>query len=58
MEGNYIIKKTCKVLLFYFYNFFKTNLKIKSKFICRKIVNINIKKFLKGKLELTRKDIL
>ena len=58
MEGNYIIKKACKVLPLYFYNFFKTNLKTKSKFLCRKIVNTNIEKFLKGKLGLTYKDIL
>ena len=42
----------------YFYNFLKINLKTKSKFLRQKIVNTNIKKFLKGKLELTRKDIL
>ena len=52
-----MIKKACKVLLFYFYNFLKTNLKTKSKFLRRKIVNTNIKKFLKGKLGLTREDI-
>jgi hypothetical protein len=33
VEGNYIIKEAYKVLLFYFYNFFKINLKIKTKFI-------------------------
>ena len=47
-----------KVLPFYFYNFFKINLKTKSKFIYWKIVNTDIKKFLKGKLGLTYKDIL
>ena len=58
MEGNYIIKEARKVLPSYFYDFFKINLKIKSKFIRQKIVNTNVKKFLKGKLGLTRKDIL
>jgi hypothetical protein len=58
VEGNYIIEKAYKVLPFYFYNFFKINLKTKSKFIHQKIVNINIKKFLKGKLGLICKDIL
>ena len=58
MEGNYIIEEAYKVLPFYFYNFLKTNLKTKSKFLCQKIVNINIKKFLKGKLGLTYEDIL
>ena len=47
-----------KVLPPYFYNFLKTNLGIKFKFLRRKIVNTNIKKFLKGKLGLTYKDIL
>ena len=58
MEGNYTIKEARKVLPSYFYNFLKTNLKIKSKFIRQKIVNTNVKKFLKGKLGLTYKDIL
>ena len=58
MEGNYIIKKARKVLPFYFYDFLKINLKTKSKFLRRKIVNINIKKFLKGKPGLTYEDIL
>ena len=42
----------------YFYNFLKINLKTKFKFLRQKIVNINVKKFLKGKLGLTCKDIL
>ena len=58
MKGNYIIEKARKVLPFYFYNFLKINLKTKSEFIRQKIVNTDIKKFLKGKLGLTRKDIL
>jgi hypothetical protein len=58
VEGNYIINEACKTLPLYFYNFFKINLKIKSKFLYWKIVNTNIKKFLKGKLGLTYEDIL
>ena len=58
IKSNYIIEKAYKVLPFYFYNFLKINLKTKSEFIRRKIVNTNIKKFLKGKLELTRENIL
>ena len=58
LEGNYTIEKACKVLPLYFYNFLKTNLKTKSEFLHQKIVNTNIKKFLKGKLGLTYKDIL
>ena len=58
MEGNYIIEKAHKVLPFYFYDFLKINLKTKSKFLRRKIVDTDIKKFLKGKPGLTREDIL
>ena len=58
VKGNYIIEEARKVLPLYFYNFLKTNLKTKSEFLCRKIVNINIKKFLKSKPGLTYKDIL
>ena len=47
-----------KVLPLYFYNFLKINLKTKSKFLHWKIVNTNIKKFLKGKPGLTYKNIL
>ena len=58
MEGNYTIEEARKVLPPYFYNFFKINLGTKSKFLYWKIINTNIKKFLKGKPGLTRKDIL
>ena len=58
MEGNYTIKKVRKALPPYFHNFFKINLKTKSKFLHQKIVDTNIKKFLKGKLGLTCEDIL
>ena len=58
MEGNYIIEEARKILPPYFYNFLKINLGTKSKFLYWKIVNTNIKKFLKGKLGLTYKDIL
>ena len=58
MEGNYIIKEACKVLPPYFYNFLKTNLKTKPKFLYWKIANTNVEKFLKNKLGLTRENIL
>ena len=58
MEGNYIMEEAHKVLPPYFYDFFKINLGIKSKFLRWKIVNTNIKKFLKGKPGLIYKDIL
>ena len=46
------------MLPLYFYNFLKINLKTKSEFLRRKIVNTNVEKFLKGKPGLTREDIL
>ena len=58
MEGNYIIEKARKALPPYFYNFLKTNLKTKPKFLYWKIVNTNIEKFLKRKPGLTYKNIL
>ena len=58
MEGNYIMEEARKALPLYFYNFLKINLGTKSKFLHQKIVDTNIKKFLKGKLGLTHKDIL
>jgi hypothetical protein len=58
MEGNYTIEEAYKVLLFYFYDFLKINLKIKSELLYWKIVNTDIEKFLKGKLGLIYKDIL
>ena len=58
MEGNYIIEEAHKVLPLYFYNFLKINLGTKSEFLYWKIVDTDIKKFLKGKLGLTCEDIL
>jgi hypothetical protein len=58
VEGNYTMEEAYKVLPLYFYNFFKINLKTKSKFLYWKIVDTDIKKFLKGKLGLIYKDIL
>jgi len=52
------MEEACKVLPPYFYNFLKINLITKSEFLRQKIVNTNIKKFLKGKPGLTYKDIL
>jgi hypothetical protein len=58
VEGNYTIEEAYKVLPLYFYNFLKTNLKTKSEFLRWKIVNIDIKKFLKGKPGLIYENIL
>ena len=52
------MEEVCKALPPYFYNFLKINLKIKSKFLCEKIVNTDIEKFLKGKPGLICKNIL
>jgi len=53
-----MIEEARKALPPYFYNFLKINLKTKPEFLRQKIVNTNIKKFLKGKPGLTCKDIL
>ena len=58
MENNCIIEEAHKALPLYFHDFLKTNLKTKSKSLCQKIININIKKFLKGKPGVIYKDIL
>jgi hypothetical protein len=58
VEGDYIIEEAHKALPPYFYNFLKINLKTKPEFLRQKIVNTDIKKFLKGKPGLTREDIL
>jgi len=47
-----------KVLPSQFHNFLETNLKTKSEFLHQKIVDTNVKKFLKGKPGLTCGDIL
>jgi len=52
------MEEAYKALPPYFYNFLKINLKTKSEFLRRKIVDTNVKKFLKGKLGLTHEDIL
>ena len=52
------MEKVYKVLPPYFYNFFKINLETKSKFLYWKIVDTDIKKFLKSKPGLICKDIL
>ena len=58
MEGNYTMEEARKVLPPYFHDFLKINLETKSKFLHWKIVDTDIKKFLKGKLGLIYKDIL
>ena len=52
------MEEACKALPLYFHNFLKINLKTKSKFLHQKIVNTDIKKFLKDKPGLTYKNIL
>ena len=52
------MEKARKALPPYFHNFLKINLGTKSKFLHQKIVNTDIKKFLKGKLGLTCENIL
>ena len=47
-----------KVLPSYFHDFLETNLKTESEFLCRKVVDTDVEKFLKGKPGLTHEDIL
>jgi len=58
VEGNYIIEEARKALPPYFYDFLKINLKTKPELLHWKIIDTNVKKFLKGKLGLTCEDIL
>ena len=59
VNGDYIIKKAYKVFSNYFYCFFKENLQtINTEFLCRKVMDIDIKKFIKGKPVLTRDNII
>ena len=60
VEGEYTIEEACKVLPDYFHDFIKDNLDSRSdsEFLRRKIVDTDVEKFLKGKPELTRDDIL
>ena len=51
VKGEYIINEAAKIFPAYFFNFLKKNLKVKFEFIYRKIVDMDIKKFLKGKIE-------
>src|SRR5271170_4440967 len=58
VEGDYTMEEARKALPPYFHDFLKINLRTKSESLRRKIVDTNVEKFLKGKLGLTRKDIL
>ena len=59
VNSNYIIKKACKVFPNYFYYFLKENLQtINTKFLYCKVIDIDIKKFIKGKPTLTRDNII
>ena len=51
VKGEYTINEAAKIFPAYFFNFFKKNLKIKFEFIYRKIVDTDVEKFLKKKIE-------
>jgi hypothetical protein len=55
VEGDYTVEEACKLLPDYFYDFIKDNQgsSLNSKFLCYKITNTNVEKFLKGKPDLT-----
>jgi len=53
------MEETCKVFPSYFYRFLKENLQtINTKFLCRKVIDIDVEKFIKGKPALTRDNIV
>ncbi len=59
INGDYTIKEACKVFPSYFHCFLKENLQtINTEFLHHKVININIKKFIKGKPALTRDNII
>ena len=58
VEGDYTMEEARKALPSYFHDFLKTNLKTESEFLCQKVVDTDVKKFLKGKPGLTHEDIL
>jgi hypothetical protein len=53
------MEEACKVFPNYFYYFLKENLwTINTEFLCYKVMDIDIKKFIKGKPALTRDNIV
>jgi len=59
VNSNYIIEEAYKVFPSYFYRFLKENLQtINTKFLRRKVIDIDVKKFIKGKPALTRDNII
>jgi len=59
IDGNYTIEEAYKVFPNYFYRFLKENLRtINTKFLRRKVMDIDVKKFIKGKPALTRDNII
>jgi hypothetical protein len=59
VDGDYIIEEACKVFPNYFHCFLKENLWIiNTEFLCCKVIDINIKKFIKGKPALTKDNIV
>ena len=59
VNGNYTIEKAYKVFLNHFYCFLKEDLQtINTEFLCYKVMDIDIKKFIKGKPALIRDNII
>jgi hypothetical protein len=59
VNGNYIMEEACKVFSNYFYYFLKEKFWIiNTEFLYYKVIDIDIKKFIKGKPALTRDDIV
>jgi hypothetical protein len=59
VDGNYIMEEACKVFPNYFHCFLKENLwTTNTEFLCCKVMDTDIKKFIKGKPALTRDNII
>src|SRR5437773_2823677 len=59
VEGDYTMEEACKVFPEYFHRFLAENLRTTdAEFLRRKVVGMDVEKFMKGKPALTREDIL
>ena len=59
VDGDYTMKEAYKVFPSYLHRFLKENLRtINTEFLCCKVMDTDIEKFMKGKPALTRDNII
>src|SRR6266702_8580137 len=59
VDNNYMMEEACKVFPSYYHCFFKENLQTtNTEFLRCKVIDTDIKKFIKGKPALTKDDII